>query len=59
MDAAGRLVADGDRAFVLPVDCGVVSQSASSSSASSRKVAGRKPSLQESIAERGFFIQPS
>ena len=32
---------------------------ASSSIASKRKLTGRKPSLQEIIAERGFFIQPS
>lgn len=31
----------------------------SSSRASTRKLTGRKPSLQESIAEAGFFIQPS
>ena len=34
-------------------------QSAFSSSAASRKLTGRNPSLQEIIAERGFFIQPS
>ena len=33
--------------------------SASSSRASSRKLTGRKPSLQEIMAEWGFFIQPS
>ena len=33
--------------------------SASSSSASSRKLTGRKPSLQEIMADFGFFIQPS
>ena len=31
----------------------------SSSSASTRKVTGRNPSLQESMAERLFFIHPS
>ena len=32
---------------------------ASSSRASTRKLTGRNPSLQESIADFGFFIQPS
>ena len=34
-------------------------QSASSSSASTRKLTGRKPSLHESMADLGFFIQSS
>ena len=33
--------------------------SPSGSTASSRKLTGRKPSLQESMAERLFFIHPS
>ena len=33
--------------------------SASSSKASSRKLTGRKPSLQEIMADLGSFIQPS
>ena len=34
-------------------------QRTSSSTVSIRNVTGRKPSLQDSMAERGFFIQPS
>lgn len=34
-------------------------QSAVSSSASTKKLTGRKPSLHESMADLGFFIQPS
>ena len=37
----------------------VLFQSASSSIVSSRKLTDRKPSLQEIIADLGFFIQPS
>ncbi len=47
-----------------PTDCGVGfvfprQYSASSSMVSSRKLTGRNPSLQEIMADFGFFIQPS
>jgi len=47
-DQSARENSDGR--FFIP--CG------QSSRASIRKLTGRKPSLQEIIAERGFFIQP-
>lgn len=40
-------------------EAGAAQGSASSSKASTRKLTGRNPSLQESMADLGFFIQPS
>jgi hypothetical protein len=49
--------------FIAPAEnesiANVTHSAASSSKVSSKKLTGRKPSLQEIIADRLFFIQPS